>query len=161
MGAMPIRVEADLYDAAKVAGGTLSRSTAQQLSHWARIGRELESARGISSSDIADVLAGRRSYDDLGTREQAVVRAEWDERIAAARTGLNLETGFLDAGESWVEVAPDGTTVTKGLAPGDTTQVKAAGMGLTARNRAKDPASQTGDRTPAVAATRAAPRRSR
>lgn len=113
MTAMPTRIESDLFDAAKSAGAVMSRSAAQQINHWARIGRELEAAQGVSHRDIEAVLAGRSSYDSLGAREQAVVRAEWDERIASAREELNFEAEFIDAGETWVESDAEGRTVVR------------------------------------------------
>ena len=54
------------------------------------------------------------SYDDIGAREQAVVRAEWDERMAELRTGLNLEDEFTAAGDTWVEADAQGRTVERG-----------------------------------------------
>jgi len=111
MTAMPTRIEPDLYDAAKTVGATMSRSAAQQINHWARIGRELEAAQGVSSRDIEAVLAGRASYDKLNVRDQAVVRAEWDERIADAQHSLDLEAEFTEAGQDWVEADTEGNTV--------------------------------------------------
>jgi hypothetical protein len=108
---MPTRIEQDLYDAAKTVGSTMSRSAAQQINHWARIGRELEAAQGVSSRDIEAVLAGRASYDTLNVRDQAVVRAGWDERIADAQHSLDLEAEFTEAGQDWVEVDTEGNTV--------------------------------------------------
>lgn len=113
MTAMPTRIESDLYDAAKSVGGVMSRSAAQQINHWARLGRELEAARDISHKDIVDVLAGASSYDALSAREQALVRVEWDERISAARGSLNFEDEFHAAGESWVEADADGNAVVR------------------------------------------------
>lgn len=104
----------DLFAAAKSAGELLSRSAAQQINHWARIGRELEASRAVSTRDVAAVLAGRASYDDLGTREQAIVRAEWDERMAALRTDLDLADEFTAAGDTWVEADAQGHTVKRG-----------------------------------------------
>ena len=69
----------------------------------ARIGRELEASPGAGQQDIARVLAGDGSYDDLGECEQAVVRAVWSERIAARREALNYTEHLLAAGESWTE----------------------------------------------------------
>lgn len=115
----PTRIDEDLFAAAKSAGEALSRSAAQQINHWARIGRELEASRAVSVRDVAEVLAGRASYDELGAREQAVVRAEWDERMAELRMGLNLEDEFIAAGETWVEADPQGRTVERG-GPGAT-----------------------------------------
>ena len=113
MTAMPTRIENDLYDAAKSAGAVMSRSAAQQINHWARIGRELEAAQDISHRDIEAVLAGRSSYDTINAREQAVVRAEWDERITAAAAALNLAAEFTAAGETWVEADAEGNTVVR------------------------------------------------
>jgi ParD-like antitoxin of type II bacterial toxin-antitoxin system len=110
----PTRIDEDLFAAAKSAGEILSRSAAQQINHWARIGRELEASQAVSARDIAAVLAGRASYDALGAREQAVVRAEWDERMTELRAGLNLETEFKASGDNWVEADTQGRTVERG-----------------------------------------------
>jgi predicted membrane-bound mannosyltransferase len=110
-GSAPTRIDDDVTSAAKVAAELFSRSTAQQVNHWARIGRELEASGSISQRDIAGVLAGRASYDDLSAREQAIVRAEWAERMTALREGLDLAAEFTAAGESWTEADSDGTPV--------------------------------------------------
>lgn len=111
MAATPTRIEAELYDAAKAVGPGMSRSAAQQINHWARIGRELEAAEGVSQRDIARVLAGRDSYDSLNAHEQALVRAEWEERMTETRKGLDFEAEFLADGESWVDADTEGRTV--------------------------------------------------
>lgn len=115
-GSAPTRIDEDVTEAAKVAAELFSRSTAQQVNHWARIGRELESSASISQRDIAEVLAGRASYDELSAREQAVVRAEWTERMTALREGLDLAAELTAAGESWTEVDADGTPVKRAAA---------------------------------------------
>jgi len=107
----PIRVDDELYASAKLVGQLMSRSAAQQVAHWARIGRELESSNTISHRAIAAVLDGRRDYDALTDHEQAVVRAEWAERITERREGLNLAKEFADAGRSYVELDRDGNVV--------------------------------------------------
>ena len=40
------------------------------------------------------MLAGQWSYDTLPAREQAVVRAEWDERVTATLAELDLVAEF-------------------------------------------------------------------
>ena len=107
----PIRIDGELYDSAKVVGARASRSATQQVAHWARIGRELESSRGISTRDVDAVLAGELSYHDLGTREQAVVRAAWNERIAAGIASLDLQTEFTEAGVPFATLEEDGNAV--------------------------------------------------
>src|SRR5690606_36478097 len=88
-----------------------SRSASQQVVHWARIGRENEASSSISHREIAAVLAGSRSYDDLDPKEQAVVRAEWSARMEAARDELDLAEDFTRAGRSWVELDEEGAVV--------------------------------------------------
>src|SRR3546814_14823795 len=72
---------------------TLFRS---QIDHWARIGRELESSANLSHRDIQAVLAGDGSYDRLQEREQAIVRATWDEQIAQ-RIGSDRKSTRLNS----------------------------------------------------------------
>ena len=108
---MPTRVDGDLFDAAKSLGAVNSRSAAQQINHWARIGREFEASGRVSQRDIERVLAGDGSYDVLGEREQAIVRADWDEQVAARISTLDLEAEFTDAGETWSEADDAGQLV--------------------------------------------------
>lgn len=115
-----IRVDGEIHASAKLVAPVMSRSAAQQISHWARIGRELESAQGVSASDIANVLVGRRSYDTLGDEEQAVVRAEWAERLVALRASVDLQDEFAAEGRtSWVGLDDQGNLVER-FASGET-----------------------------------------
>lgn len=107
----PTRIDDDLYVSAKLAGDAQSRSASQQVAHWARIGREIEASANTSHREIAEVLAGRRSYDGLDSKEQAVVRAEWAERMAVYRGELNLTSRFTAEGRTWVELDNDGNVV--------------------------------------------------
>lgn len=106
----PTRVEADVYAAAQAAGSVHARSTAQQLTHWARIGRELERSV-VSQSAIDDVLHGRRPYDSLDDYEQAVVRAAWADAMNEGAAGIDLTGEFTEAGRSWSELDDDGNVV--------------------------------------------------
>ncbi|SDK35630.1 ParD-like antitoxin of type II toxin-antitoxin system [Cryobacterium psychrotolerans] len=110
---MPMRVDGDLFEAAKSVGAVASRSAAQQISHWARIGRELEASPGTSPRDVQRVLAGEAGYkyDNLGERDQAVVRASWDEQLDERRAKLNLATEFAKSGRSWSEADAQGHLV--------------------------------------------------
>lgn len=107
----PTRVDQDLFASAQVVGSIMSRSAAQQITHWARVGREVEASAGVSHRAIAEVLAARRPYDELRADEQAVVRAEWSERMEARRRGLDLAQRFAEAGRSYVELNADGQVV--------------------------------------------------
>lgn len=89
----------------------MSRSTAQQIAHWARIGRELELSQTVSHPSIAAVLNGQRSYDNLNEHEQAMVRAEWTHAMRSRREALDLEAQFRAEGRSYVELDVDGNVV--------------------------------------------------
>src|SRR3954447_22239673 len=107
----PARIDDDLYASAKLAGEVQSRSASQQVAHWARIGREIEASASISPREIAEVLAGSRTYDGLTAKEQAVVRAEWGARMDALRDSLDLVATFDEAGRVFVELDDDGNVV--------------------------------------------------
>jgi hypothetical protein len=108
----PIRLDAELLETAKLAGRRQSRSAAQQIAHWARVGREIEASRSISAHAIAAVLAGRRAYDSLDSEDQAVVRAQWANRLDADADGIDLASEFQATGRrTWIDIAPDGTIV--------------------------------------------------
>lgn len=66
---------------------------------------------GITPTRVDDALAGRRNYDELTPHEQAVVRAEWAERMDARRRELDLAAEFANQGRSFVEVDDDGHVV--------------------------------------------------
>ena len=107
----PLRVDDALYASAKVVGPVMSRSAAQQIEHWARIGREVEAAASTSHQAVAEVLAGSRNYDALTAREQALVRAEWAARLTATREGLDLAARFAAQGRTYVEADDEGRVV--------------------------------------------------
>jgi ParD-like antitoxin of type II bacterial toxin-antitoxin system len=106
----PTRIDDELYASAKAAGEVMSRSAAQQIAHWARIGREVE-AGSVAQRDIARVLAGAGDYDALAREDQAVVRAEWAERITALREGLDFEREFRRAGAAYSELDARGGVI--------------------------------------------------
>lgn len=92
------------------------RSAVQQINRWIRIGREFESSPGVNQRDIQRVLAGDGTYDDLSEREQAIVRADWDQRIAHRRDALDLEDEFTAAGQSWSESDDNGNLIIRDTA---------------------------------------------
>ena len=117
MASTPTRIEDELYEHAKLIGSLMSRSAAQQIAHWAKIGREIESAEGVSARAITEVLAQRAGYDALTDEEQAIVRAEWAERIEGRRAALDMAGELAAQGRGWVEVDDDGQVVERGGTP--------------------------------------------
>lgn len=107
--AVPIRIDRELDASARKAARAMSRSVSEQVSHWARLGRELERSPDVSVARVQAVLAGERSYDDLNPPEQAFVRTAWDEQIADRLANLDLAADFEAQGHSWAELAEDGS----------------------------------------------------
>lgn len=106
-----LRIDDALYQDAKKIGPTMSRTAAQQVTHWARIGRELEASRAINPGIVSAVLAGTLHYDEVGVYDQAAVRAAWDESIDAAIEDLDLAADFTAEGRTWVEADADGNVI--------------------------------------------------
>jgi hypothetical protein len=106
-------VDEDLFASAQMVGAVMDRSAAQQITHWARIGRELEAAAQVSHRAIAEVLANGARYDDLSEEEQAVVRAEWWHRLEARRAQLDLAKRFAQEERTYVELDERRRVVTR------------------------------------------------
>jgi len=117
MSTIPARVDQGLFEAAKAAGALYSRSAAQQLAHWARLGREMEASPSITQDAIARVLAGQALYDELPDPAQAVVRVEWDDRVAATLAELDFTERLHAAGKPWAEADEGGNLVMREAAP--------------------------------------------
>ena len=102
--AAPIRIDEEIDAAARGAAGRMSRSVAEQVSHWARLGRELERSPDVSLARLRAVLAGRRSYDALSPPEQAVVRTRWNADVQQRLAGLDLAREFAAKGHRYAEL---------------------------------------------------------
>jgi hypothetical protein len=152
---MPLRVGDDLLSSARVAAEASGRSAAQQIGYWAKLGRELERSGSISVREIALVLEGAKAYDDLDPKEQALVRAEWADRIERRLATLDLGAEFAEEGRSWVELGPDGTVIShraetakprsrprKTVAKAPLAEKKATTRETAAKKAAKQPAVQ-------------------
>lgn len=110
---VPTRIDGELHSSAALVGDVMSRSATQQLNHWARIGREIEAAASVSQHEVAEVLSGRREYDRLNADEQAVVRAEWAERLNARIDALDLGSEFAREGLAYAELDDEGQVVVR------------------------------------------------
>jgi len=90
----------------------MDRSAALQVSHWARIGREMERSREIPHTEIAAVLKGETHYDHLDDPcAQAIVRTVWAEEMKLWRESLDLETEFVAQGLPFAELDESGDVV--------------------------------------------------
>lgn len=118
------RIATDLYESATAEGARQSRSTKQQLDHWARVGRAVSSQHTASRRRVEAALAGRLPMGDLTVEEGVVFNAEIsaaiDEKLARSHYGDELAargitTVALDESGDIVEYQPDGTATV--LAP--------------------------------------------
>ena len=114
------RFAADLVDSATAEGRRQSRSTKQQLDHWARVGRAVSSQHTVPRRRVEAALAGSLPASDLSAEEGVVFNAEVsaaiEESLARCDYGAELATRGIttvalnDAGEI-VEHSPDGNAV--------------------------------------------------
>lgn len=113
------RLAADLIAAAEREAARESRSTRQQLDHWARLGMRVSMRSTAARRRIERALAGEVPLSALDDEERAVANAELDVNIAgaAARTSYvdqlareGVTTVVIDEGGRFVERRPDGTT---------------------------------------------------
>lgn len=110
---MPTRIDRDLFEAARSAGEVHSRSAAQQLDHWARLGRELEASPAVTHDAIERTLAGEVPYDALTGPEQALARVAWDDQVTDRIAALDFEERLQKAGSPWAEADSDGNVVVR------------------------------------------------
>jgi hypothetical protein len=113
------RFAADLIDSAAAEGARQSRSTKQQLDHWARVGRAVSTQQTASRRRVEAALAGDLEIGELTVEEGVVFNAEIsaaiEENLARANYGDVLmargvtTVALNDAGEL-VEHRPDGSS---------------------------------------------------
>lgn len=112
--ANPTRVSRDVYAAAKVAAELTGRSVAEQLSHWARVGSEVEALALIGLHErrrSAHALLAGRDYDTLAGDEQALVRTAWDDEAEERLASLDLAAERHAAGFPIIILDEDGQVV--------------------------------------------------
>lgn len=90
MSSNSIRIEAHLFEAARAEGAVQSRSTAQQIEHWAKLGAALESC-GLTVGQVASLL--RSSGQGAGDADLwAFKRQRQQHDMAAAADGKVTQT---------------------------------------------------------------------
>jgi hypothetical protein len=87
MSSNSIRIGAGIFDSAREEGALMSRSAAQQIEHWARLGAALE-ASGLTVVQLAQLLQtgsehGARAGDaNLWEFKRARQRADFEQAAA-------------------------------------------------------------------------------
>ncbi|MBQ0929761.1 hypothetical protein KAK07_01500 [Ideonella sp. 4Y16] len=87
MSSNSVRISSELFEQAYRRGEILSRSAAQQIEHWARLGAALEQS-GLSVGELVELLRGERSSGSLPESTLwAAKRAQQARDIAAIESG--------------------------------------------------------------------------
>jgi ParD-like antitoxin of type II bacterial toxin-antitoxin system len=87
MSSNSIRISAELFEQAQRQGEVLSRSAAQQVEHWARLGAALEQS-GLSVGELVELLRGDQAARKGSERALwAAKRAQQARDIAAIEAG--------------------------------------------------------------------------
>ncbi|WP_104132317.1 hypothetical protein [Cryobacterium sp. M91] len=130
-----VRVDADIFEAAKSAGAVAGRSAAQQVGHWARIGREFERAdlergkpeptlRADPATAALDAAVGP-FYDTAGlSRWLGVSRQAIHKRIGKTLLAVHTEKNdilypafqFTEDGDTLPHLMDAARTLSTGLA---------------------------------------------
>jgi hypothetical protein len=115
----PTRISTDVFELAAAVAAVEHRSTAEQVSHWARIGMLFERHATAERSHVAAAVSGDTQFSHLGSNEREVAHALVDaniarrvasERFGAVRRASGRRTASLDDDANVIEVAADGTT---------------------------------------------------
>lgn len=113
------RVATDLLDAAEAEARRESRSTREQLDHWARLGMHLSTRSTVARRRIEQAIAGDLPLTELTAEEHEVANAELSVRISEAANRMSfadrlaaegVTTVVVDDDGRLVERRPDGTT---------------------------------------------------
>lgn len=85
-----LRVSDALFASAATAGKMLSRSTAQQVEHWARLGKALEAA-GLSAEAAMQLFRTTESADAMWTHKRALQQRD----IALVKSGRAKQADMM------------------------------------------------------------------
>ena len=105
------RFAADLVDAAAVEGARNSRSTKQQLDHWARVGRTVSTHHSTARRRVEAALDGTLTLSDLNPEERLVTNAEADASIAERLRTVDYGAVLAAEGVSTVALNDEGRLV--------------------------------------------------
>ena|SRR5680860_1341593 len=117
----PTRVTADVAAIAAAVAETENRTMTEQISHWVRLGRQVERATSTEGRRLRSVIAGEDQFSSLSREERVVAHASIDaamaERIESLAFGAEARrsgrvTVSLDEDGALIEIGADGRTRT-------------------------------------------------
>ncbi|TFC12527.1 hypothetical protein [Cryobacterium sp. MDB2-10] len=80
-----VRVDGGLFEAAKTAGAVATRSAAEQIRHWARIGREFENAAQVEAAEKAQHADRLEAFAQLRELDEGLEEPEYVETDPSIR----------------------------------------------------------------------------
>src|SRR5579862_4460226 len=111
MADRPTRFAIDLLESAAVEGRRESRSTKQQLDHWARVGRSVSMHQTAARRRVEAALAGELAFADLTEAERLVANAELDASIQAEAEHTSFGDRLAGEGVTTVALDEDGALI--------------------------------------------------
>ena len=108
---LPTRVAADVASTAKSVALLENRSAAEQISHWARIGMQVERSGSVANRRVLAVAAGQAQFSTLTNDERVVAHAMVDARISELAAGQSFGAAARDEGHSTVSLDEDGNLI--------------------------------------------------
>lgn len=108
------RVAADLLEAAEREAQRESRSTREQLDHWARLGMHIAMASTAARRRVEQAVAGEVPLSDLTDDERPVANAELSLAISEAANRMSFANRLAAEGVTTVTLGDDGNLVERG-----------------------------------------------
>lgn len=84
---------------------------AAQVERWTRLGQLLDSTPEVDFTAVAQVLAGERSYDELGDPEGELVLAVWQRRISQGIAEMDLGPELRRRGTPYFSADAEGNVI--------------------------------------------------
>ncbi|MEX2620526.1 MAG: hypothetical protein WD250_09930 [Egibacteraceae bacterium] len=107
----PTRVASDVAATASSVAPSENRSLAEQISHWARIGMQVERAGSVANRRIMAAAQGRAPFSQLTDPERTAAHALVDARIGELAASQSFGAAARSQGYATVSVDDDGTLI--------------------------------------------------
>lgn len=107
----PTRVAGDIAATASAVAPAENRSVAEQISHWARIGMQVERAGSVAHRRVLAVATGRAPFSSLTETERTSAHGLVDARIAELAATQSFGAAARAEGHSTVSLDDDGNLI--------------------------------------------------
>lgn len=107
----PTRVAPDVAASAASVASAESRSVAEQINYWVRIGMQVERSTSVANRQVLAVVAGDTQFSTLTPEDRAVAHATIDARMATRVSGERFGPAARKAGRVTVAVDDDGNLI--------------------------------------------------